>query len=271
MNDDQSPGQGRGGELAASNQQKLARNSAQEGSVMEAMRSLETEELARYCRDISVDGVIAQSTSLTLDRGQTLWASKGSLLSYSPGIDWNLKIPGGAGKAVSRMLSGEGLSLTFVESKQDGSSVILGANQPGQLVTWDLSRGPIVCSQGAFVGALGDVEIDVQVVRKAGAALFGGGGLFMQRLSGDGIAIIHGAGDFIERRLAAGQKLLVSTGNLAVFSDQVDYDIRRTGGCLKSIFGSEGFFMTEMTGPGWVMLQSLKKLPAQQAQQGGGS
>lgn len=254
----------------SANQQQLQRQSAGSGSVMEALETLERDELARYCRSISIDGVIAQSASLELDRGQTLWASKGSLLGYSPGIDWSLKIPGGAGKAVSRMLSGEGISLTYVESQQDRSSVVLGANQPGQLVTWDLSRGPIVCSSGAFVGALGDVDIDVKVARKAGAAFFGGGGLFMQRLSGDGIAIIHGAGDFIERRLAPGEKLLVSTGNLAVFSGDVDYDIRRTGGCLKSIFGSEGFFMTEMTGPGWVMLQSLKKLPAQGAQQAGG-
>ncbi|MFB6352257.1 MAG: AIM24 family protein [Bradymonadaceae bacterium] len=240
-------------------------------SVREALETLEREELARYCRDISIDGVIAQSVSLDLDRNHRLWAAKGSLLSYTPGIEWSLEIPGGAGKAVSRMLSGEGLSMTRIKSTRDGESVVLGANQPGQLVTWDLSKGPIVCSSGAFVGALGDVDIDVKVVRNAGAALFGGGGLFMQRLSGEGIAIIHGAGDFIERRLGAGEKLLVSTGNLAVFSGDVDYSIRRTGGCLKSIFGSEGFFMTEMSGPGWVMLQSLKKLGGQQdgGQQGG--
>lgn len=241
------------------------RTSADQGSIREALETLERDELARYCRDISIDGVIAQSVSLGLDRSHRLWAAKGSLLGYTPGIEWSLEIPGGAGKAVSRMLSGEGLSMTRVKSTRDGESVILGSNQPGQLVTWDLSRGDIVCSSGAFVGALGDVEIDVQVVRNAGAALFGGGGLFMQRLSGEGIAIIHGAGDFIERRLGPGEKLLVSTGNLAVFSGDVDYDIRRTGGCLKSLFGSEGFFMTEMTGPGWVMLQSLKKLDGQQS------
>ena len=84
----------------------------------------------------------------------------------------------------------------------------------------------------------------------------------MQRLSGEGIVIVHGAGDFVEHQLRPGEKLMVSTGNLAVFSGDVSYGIRRTGGCLKSIFGGEGIFMTEMTGPGWVMLQSLKKLPA---------
>jgi uncharacterized protein (AIM24 family) len=237
---------------------------------MEALESLEREELARYCRSISIDGVIAQHVSLTLDRGQTLWAARGSLLGYDEGIDWTLKVPGGAGKAVSRMMSGESASLTHVESQREGASVVIGANRPGQLVTWDLSRGPIVCTSGAFVAALGDVDIDVTTARSAGAALFGGAGLFMQRLSGDGIAILHGSGDFIEKQLGPGENFLVSTGNLAVFSGDVDYNVRTVGGCLKSIFGGEGIFMTEMTGPGWVMLQSLKELPAQNQSQGGG-
>jgi uncharacterized protein (AIM24 family) len=238
----------------------------QHGSVLDALETLERDELANYCESISVDGVIAQTCTIGLRRGQTLWCSKGSLLSYDHRVDWTLKIPGGAGKAASRMLSGEGVSLTHVTAKQDGATVVLSANQPGKLVTWDLDRGPIICTSGSFVAALGQVDIDVTVARKAGAALFGGAGLFLQRLSGSGVAIVHGAGDFIERQLGPGEKVLVSTGNLAVFSGNVEYDVRRVGGCLKSLFGGEGLFMTELTGPGWVMMQSLKKLPVQQNQ-----
>ncbi len=84
--------------------------------------------------------------------------------------------------------------------------------------------------------------------------------MFLQKISGTGVVIIHGSGDFVEQQLKPGKKLLVSTGNLAVFSGEVKYDIRGVGGCLKGIFGGEGMFMTEMTGPGWVILQSLKKV-----------
>ncbi len=234
-----------------------------EERILDALIQLEQAELARYCSSISIDGVIAQSASMTLNSGQTMWVSRGSLMAYDEGIEWELRVPGGAGKAVSRMLSGEGLSLTHVTAVRPDARVVLTANQPGKLVTWDLDNGPIICTSGAFVAALGDVNIDVTVARRAGAALFGGAGLFLQKLSGSGIAIVHGSGDFSEHHLAAGQKLLVSTGNLAVFSAEVDYDVRGVGGCLKSLFGGEGLFMTELTGPGWVMLQSLKKLPVQ--------
>lgn len=234
-----------------------------DGSVLDALLTLEREELERYCRAITIDGVIGQTATITLGSGQSLWCSRGSLLAYDAGVDWSLRIPGGAGKAASRMLSGEGASLTHVTANREGAMVVLSPNQPGRLVSWDLDRGDIVCTSGSFVAALGNVDIDVTVARSAGAMLFGGAGLFMQRLSGSGVAIVHGAGDFIERQLGPGEKLLVSTGNLAVFSGDVTYDIRTVGGCLKSMFGGEGLFMTELTGPGWVMLQSLKKLPVQ--------
>lgn len=234
--------------------------------VMDALNSLESEELSRYVRSISIDGVIAQTVQMELAQGQALWASRGSLLAYDDGIDWSLKVPGGASKALGRMMSGEGIALTRVQCRRDGASITLSANQPGRLATWDLDRGPIVCTSGSFVAALGDVDIDVTVARSAGAALFGGAGLFLQKLSGTGIAIVHGAGDFVERQLAPGETLLVSTGNLALFSGEVDYGVRGVGGCRKMMFGGEGMFMTELKGPGWVMLQSLKKLPGAKQQ-----
>lgn len=246
-------------------------HASQVGSVTDALMALEEQALSRYCHSINISGEIAQLITLTLRAGQSIWCSRGSLMAYNEFVSWQLKIPGGAGKAVSRMLAGEGASLTYVTALQDGARVTLSANQPGKLATWDLSRGPIVCTSGSFVAAVGDVGIDVTMARSAGAMFFGGAGLFMQKLSGTGVAIVHGAGDFMEVALQPGEKILVSTGNLALFSAGVNYSVRGVGGCLKSLYGGEGLFMTELTGPGWVMLQSLKKLPvAGQGRQMGG-
>lgn len=228
---------------------------------LQALQELETEELAAYADDVQIRGTIAQFLTLTLKQGQAIWASRGSLMAYTDQVSWQLKLPGGAGKAVSRMMAGEGASLTYVEAKGPGARVVLTNNAPGRLLTWDLDRGPITCTSGSFVAALGQVDIDVSIARKAGAAFFGGAGLFLQKLSGSGIAVVHGSGDFELVELGAGEKLLVSTGNLAVFSSDMGYDIRGVGGCIKAMFGGEGLFMTELTGPGWVVLQSLKRVP----------
>ena len=201
-------------------------------------------------------GEIAQSVTVTLARNQTMWAGKGTILSHDEGVRWHLKIPGAA---VSRMLSGEGLSLVSIRSDRPGARVTLSANQTGKIAPWDLSWGPVHCTSGAFLGAIGDVRIDVTVARGVGAAMFGGAGLFLQKLSGSGIVFIHGAGDFVERDLRPGESMMVSTGNLAAFASSVGYAVVGVGGCLKTLFGQEGLFMTRMTGPGRVLLQSLKR------------
>ena len=237
-------------------------------TALDALIHLDRDQITKFCSSVEVSGTIAETVTLRFEKGQTAWCAKGSLLAYAPTVDWSLKIPGGASKAIGRMMSGEGLSLTHTVAHRSGDWITLAANQPGRLATWDLSRGPIVCTSGAFVGAVGEVDIDVTMARSAGAALFGGGGLFLQKLSGSGVVFVHGAGDFIAHELADGEKMLVSTGNLAVFSGSVTYGVRGVGGCFKSLVGGEGLFMTELKGPGWVMLQSLKKLPAVKGKQG---
>ena len=210
--------------------------------------------------DYQIDGVIAQTLRLQMAKGETAWASKGALVSLEDGIDWRLKVPGGVGGAVRRGFSGEGLALSFLECDRDDASVILGGPHPGKIERWELANdGPVVATRGSFVAGIGDVNIDVTVAKRAGAAIFGGAGLFLQKLSGKGTVFIHASGDFVERRLAQGESLRVSTGNLAAFSAGVDYTIRGVGGCRKIFFGGEGLFMTQLTGPGRVLLQSLKR------------
>lgn len=207
-----------------------------------------------------IDGVIAQTLRLEMAAGETAWASKGSIVTLDQGIDWRLKLPGGVGGTVRRSLSGEGLTLTYLECSKDDASVMLGGGQPGKIDVWQLAdEGPVTATRGSFLAGIGDLEIDVTMAKRAGAAIFGGAGMFLQRMSGTGTIFLHGSGDFSERTLAAGESLLVSTGNLAAFSSGLDYRIKGVGGCRKMIFGGEGVFMTELVGPGRVLLQSLKR------------
>ncbi|MGB9634080.1 MAG: AIM24 family protein [Chloroflexaceae bacterium] len=55
------------------------------------------------------------------------------------------------------------------------------------------------------------------------------------------------------------RRLIVSTGNLAAFADGVDDDIQTVGSVARALFGGEGEFMIRLTGPGRVLLQSLKR------------
>lgn len=210
--------------------------------------------------DFTIEGTVAQSARLTLAQGEILWASKGSMIAYAAGLKWDLKVPGGLAGAFKRSLSGEGISLTYIEATRAGQFVTLGSNAPGHIETWDLATsGPVLTTRGAFLAAWGPgINITATIARRPGAALFGGAGLVLQRIEGSGTVLIHGRGDFTKAVLAEREVLCVSTGNLAACSDAVDYDVESVGSVRKTLFSKEGLFMTRLTGPGTVLLQTLK-------------
>ena len=47
----------------------------------------------------------------------------------------------------------------------------------------------------------------------------------MQRLTGDGIALVHAGGTMMRRTLAAGETLRLDTGCLVAIMPSVDYNI----------------------------------------------
>lgn len=208
----------------------------------------------------TIDGTVAQSARLEPAEGERVWASKGAIIAYDTGLKWDVKVPGGVTAALKRSLSGEGIALTCIETTGAGQCVTIGANTAGHIEEWNLdASGPVLTTRGAFLAAWGgSINITVSIARRPGAALFGGAGLVLQRIEGSGTVLVHGRGDFRRAELADGEELRVSTGNLAAFSDSIDYNIESVGSLKKTFFSKEGFFMTRLIGPGTLLLQTMK-------------
>lgn len=63
-------------------------------------------------------------------------------------------------------------------------------------------------------------------------------------------------GDMVEKHLAPGEVLKVDTGNVVAFERSVSYEIEMVKGLGNIFFGGEGLFLTKLTGPGRVVLQT---------------
>ncbi len=93
--------------------------------------------------------------------------------------------------------------------------------------------------------------------KRLGAGLFGGEGFILQRYWGEGNVFVHAPGDLTEFNLAPGQTLKISSGHVVGWESTVAYDIQTVGGIKTAFFGGEGLFVTTLTGPGKVLLQSM--------------
>ncbi|MCP4143689.1 MAG: hypothetical protein GY752_00235 [bacterium] len=53
--------------------------------------------------DVKISGTVAQTVGFSLMRVGTLWASKGSLISHTPGLEWDVRVPGGLSAGIKRL------------------------------------------------------------------------------------------------------------------------------------------------------------------------
>lgn len=219
--------------------------------------------------DYEIFGDDMQFVEVTLDPDEVVVAEAGAMMYMTQGIEMQTvfgdpsKQQGLLGKlfdAGKRMVTGESLFLTtFGAMGSQREKVAFASPYPGKIIPLHVSElgGEILCQKSAFLCAARGVQIDIAFQKKLGAGFFGGEGFILQRIRGDGIAFVHAGGTIIKRQLAQGEQLRLDTGCLVAFQPSVDYDIKLAGGIKTSLFGGEGIFLANLTGPGNIWMQSL--------------
>ena len=100
------------------------------------------------------------------------------------------------------------------------------------------------------------VNLSITFTKKLSAGFFGGEGFILQDMSGTGMAFLEIDGNKIEKNLAPGEVLKVDTGNVVAFEKTVKYEVETVKGLKNIFFGGEGLFLTKLTGPGKIVLQT---------------
>ena len=205
----------------------------------------------------TITGDNLQFVNVELDNGEELRSSSGSMRYMTGNIRMDTKMEGGFFKGLKRSISGE--SFFQVKYRAEGGSGIvgLGGDVPGKIIDLDIGKGAWLVQKTGYLGAQPTVDLDIAFQKKLGNMLFGGEGLVLEKLSGTGIAFVAACGDFNVVDLNPGEQYKVSTGNVVAWQDTVKYDITSTGGIKNALFSGEGLFVTTLTGPGKIIIQSM--------------
>jgi uncharacterized protein (TIGR00266 family) len=212
--------------------------------------------------DYTIHGDNLQVVRVKLRPGQELIAEAGKMLYKTPNVQWETKMQGDSlGQklwgAVKRKLMGESLFMTHFRANTPGEVGFAG-DYPGRIQAFELPAGKSwLVQRDSFLLAQHSVQLNIALVKKLGAGFFGGEGFILERLTGPGTVFIHAGGDHLEFDLQAGETLQVDTGCVVGFEESVNYDIQFVGGIKTAIFGGEGLFLTTLTGPGKVLVQSM--------------
>ena len=212
--------------------------------------------------EYNIEGHNLQIARVHLKPGQEIYAEAGKMVYKTASVFWETRMSGNSiGQkllgAIKRRLMGESIMMTYFRTQVAGEVGFAG-HYPGKIHVFDLAPGQsMMVQRDGFLFAQATVQLDIALVRKLGAGLFGGEGFILQRLTGPGEVFIHAGGDFVQFDLGPGEQIQVQTGHLVAFDPTVEYDIQMVGSIRTAIFGGEGIFLATLTGPGRVIVQSL--------------
>ncbi|MBR2255235.1 MAG: TIGR00266 family protein [Candidatus Methanomethylophilaceae archaeon] len=205
----------------------------------------------------TINGSNLQFVNIQMDSGEVINSRSGAMVFMSGNVSMDTKMEGGFMSGLKRSVSGASMFLVKYRSTGGNGVVALAGNAPGKILDVDLSKGSWICQSSSYLGGEESVKVDLAFQKKLGAGLFGGEGFILQKLSGSGYGFIHACGDLNIIDLKPGETYKVSTSNAVAWEESVKYDIASAGSVKTSIFGGEGFFVTTLTGPGKIVIQSL--------------
>jgi len=190
---------------------------------------------------------------------------------------------------LTRVMTGQNLMIsdfryippetTAAGGKEEGSygTIGLGTDFPAKILKFDLSAYPsskLICQKGAYIAGSHDITMEMAFVKTFTGGFFGGEGFILQSLQASGDVDEEGMGDsssgsssstvflkaygtVVKRDLSPGERLRISSGCLVCMTSTVEYDVTTMSGFANVVFGGEGLFVTTLTGPGSVWLQSM--------------
>ena len=204
----------------------------------------------------TIIGQTVPAVECELNQGESMYTQSGGMIWQTQGIKMSTNARGGLGRSLGRMFTGESIFMANYTAEMPGAKVAFGSTVPGSVVPVNISQGGLICQKGSFLCAEQTVDLKAVFTKKFMSGLFGGEGFILQHLFGQCMAFLEVDGDMVERYLNPGETLKVDTGNVVAFEPTINYEIETVKGLGNIFLGGECLFLTRLTGPGKIILQT---------------
>lgn len=165
----------------------------------------------------------------------------------------NLKLEGKV--KLKNMFSGGKTFSSCVTAPNGPGELILAPSMMADVMVLHLSGGiEWIVGESSFLGSTPGVQKTTKT-QGFGKAMFSGEGLFVTKLSGNGVAFITSLGAIHSIQLQTGQEYVIDNEHLVAWSATMAYKIELIGSFMTSMVSSEGS-ICRFSGPGTVYMQT---------------
>src|SRR4029079_1764833 len=123
-------------------------------------------------------------------------------LYIGPGIDLQARMRAGLMKGrVRKFLAGESMFMSAFRATTPSAKMALANPIAGKIFAVELRGNTILAERNAYLAAIGNVDLSIAFTKRFGAGLFGGEGFILQKISGNGLVLLHAGGNLIHVQL----------------------------------------------------------------------
>jgi uncharacterized protein (AIM24 family) len=203
---------------------------------------------------IQVEGEIVPVADVTLAQGDAVFFEHHALLWKDEQVP--LAVAPVGGSAVGRMLGGMPIILSMAAGP---GRIAFSRDGTGELIVMPMAPGTELDVRGhAFLLASHTLSYQYEKI-KGLRNIIKGGEMYMDEFHAGqwpGVLVLHGYGNVFERTLAAGESILLEPGAFLYKDGSVTMNVEQQD--LKTgIFGRHNLWLSRMTGPGRVGIQSM--------------
>ncbi len=191
---------------------------------------------------------------IKLQAEQSIQAEAGAMVSMSANVELQSQMKGGLFGAIKRAAGGESAFVSTFTARGGPGEVTFAPGAPGDIAAIELSNQSFFVQSASYLA--GDASLTVDTKWGGAKSFFGGEGLFVLLVQGQGLLLVSSFGAIHRKRLQAGDRYVVDTGHLVAWEGTTQYTLRKAAaGFFRSVMSGEGI-VAEFAGPGELLIQT---------------
>ena len=191
---------------------------------------------------------------IKLQAEQSIQAEAGAMVSMSANIELQSEMKGGLFGAIKRAAGGESAFVSTFTARGGPGEVTFAPGAPGDIAAIELFNQSFFVQSSSYLA--GDASLSVDTKWGGAKSFFGGEGLFVLLVQGQGLLLVSSFGAIHRKQLQPGERYVVDTGHLVAWEGTTQYTLRKAAaGFFRSLMSGEGI-VAEFTGPGELLIQT---------------
>ncbi len=191
---------------------------------------------------------------VNLQAEQSIQAEAGAMVSMSANVELQSQMKGGLFGAIKRAAGGESAFISTFTARGGTGEVTFAPGAPGDIAAIEMTNQSFFVQSSSYLA--GDASLNIDTKWGGAKSFFGGEGLFVLLVQGQGLLLVSSFGAIHRKQLRAGERYVVDTGHLVAWEGTTQYTLRKAAaGFFRSMMSGEGI-VAEFTGPGELLVQT---------------